>query len=159
MPPVTDQSYRRELLYRKARGKIVFHLYKEKIQLLLDKEINDSLFLDLLQKDCLITKLTEGIKISTEHFEFATTGKCFEFASPKITTGSYFILIDADWRYCGAYMHEDPPILNPTFDFNKFHSDEIRLISADFSTEITIDYSDTHNTKLFELRICKYHPA
>ncbi len=154
-----DQSYKRELLYRKALGKIVFHLYKGKIQFLLDKEVNDSLFLDLFQTDCLITKLTEGIKISTEHFEFATTRKCFEFVSSTIIAGNYFLLIDADWRYCGAYTHEVPPILNPTFDFNKFHSDEIRLISADFSTEITIDYSDTHNTKLFELRICKYHPA
>jgi hypothetical protein len=132
---------------------------KKKILFLLDKEVDDSLFLDLIETDSLITRLTEGIKISAEDVEFATTRKCFEFVSSKIIAGHYFLLLDADWKYCGAYKHEDPPILNPTFDFNKFHSDEIRLISADFSTEITIDYSDAHNTKLFELRTCKYHPS
>jgi hypothetical protein len=159
MLPVIDQSYKRELLYRKARGKTAFNTYKAKIQFLLNKEVDDSLFLDLIETDRLITRLTEGIKISTEHFEFTTMRNCFEFASPKITTGSYFVLLDADWRYCGAYAHDGIPIFNSTFDFNKFYSDEIRLISTDFSTEITIDYSDTHNAKLFELRLSKYHPA
>lgn len=153
------QSYKRELLYRKAREKIVCHLYKEKIQFLLDKEIDDSLFLNLIETDSLITRLAEGIKISTEHVEFANMRKCFEFASSKIIDGNYFLLLDADWRCCGAYAHEGPPILNPAFDFNKLYSDEIRLIIADFSTEINIDYSDTHDAKVFEVRICKYHPA
>jgi hypothetical protein len=153
---VIAQSYKRELLYRKACGKIVSHLHKEKILFLLDKEVDDSLFLDLIEMDSLITRLTEGIKISAEDAEFATTRKCFQFLSPHIIAGNYFVLLDADWEYCGAYAHEGLPIINQIFDFNKFYSDEIRLISADFSTEITIDYSDTHNAKLLELRLRKY---
>jgi hypothetical protein len=66
------------------------------------------------------------------------------------------LLMDENWKYCGAYRIENDFSFNAEFDFDKSKSDEIRLISTDFSAQISIDYSENCGEKNFELCIKKY---
>jgi hypothetical protein len=139
MLPMIIAPYKRDLLYRKAQGNSLRERYKEKLNFLLGTAPQDALFLSLIETDEIIKNLLERKKILTENAE------CY-------------LLLDGDWRYCGAYLCRNFNF-NPEFDFNKFQSDEIRLISTDFVTEIAIDYSETYSETLIEFRISKYAPV
>lgn len=65
----------------------------------------------------------------------------------KAVGGDYYLLMDEDWRYCGAYIVRNFS-LDMEFDFNKHQSDEVRLINTDLSAEMTIDYTAGYNEGL-----------
>lgn len=150
--------YKRDLLYRKAQGNSLRERYKEKLNLLLGTALQDTLFLNLIETDEIIKNLLERKKILTEHAEFATLDECIKHYLSREIVSECYLLLDGEWRYCGAYLCRNFNF-NPEFDFNKFQSDEIRLISTDFVTEIAIDYSESYSKTLIEFRISKYAPA
>jgi hypothetical protein len=55
------------------------------------------------------------------------------------------------WRLCCPYFD-----LDMEFEFNKHQSDEVRLISTDLSSEITIDYAESYNEDVLEFRFAQY---
>lgn len=148
-------GYKRELLYRKAHGKSLISLYKTKLSLLLGTQPDDTLFLSLSETDDVIKKLMQRKSLSTENAEFTTLSECLKCYSTRVIDGEYVLLLDEDWRYCGAYRVRNVTI-NADFDFNRLQSDEIRLISEDLRAEIAIDYCEFYNEEIFELRITNY---
>lgn len=149
-------SYKREILYRKAQGKNLFVRYKEKINFLLGLQADETLLLSLPETDNIISELKKKRQIFCERIEFASVTECFSFTSSQIEDRKYYLLMDEDWKYCGAYKIENDFSLSAEFDFDKFKSDEIRLISTDFSAQISIDYSESYGEKIFEFCIRKY---
>lgn len=90
-----------------------------------------------------------------ENVRFSVLDECLKHCLSKAVGGDYYLLMDEDWRYCGAYIIRNFN-LNMEFDFNKHQSDEVRLISTDLGTDITIDYTESYNEDLFEFRVGKY---
>jgi hypothetical protein len=158
MLPMTIDAYKRELLYRKAHGNGLRDKHEKKLEFLLGAELESTVSLSLAETDNIIINLVKSQNVFTEHAEFATLDECIKYYSSRATVGEYYLLLDEDWRYCGACIARNLK-LNPGYDFNKFRSDEIRLISTDFCTEIAIDYTETHAKDLFECRISRYVPA
>ncbi|MBD8597557.1 hypothetical protein [Pseudomonas sp. CFBP 8772] len=111
--------------------------------------------MSLTETDNINNKLVKNEEISLENAEFSVLDECLKQFLSKAVGDDYYLLIDEDWRYCGAYAGRGL-ILNMEFEFNKCQSDEVRLISADLSAEITIDYIESYNEKLFEFRLRKY---
>lgn len=150
--------YKREVLYRKAYGSSLREKYKEKLYALLGTKPEDALFLDLPNTDNLIINLAKTKKTFTQISEFSTLDQCIDHYLSHAVAGKYYLLLDDDWRYCGAYIASNYN-LNAGFDFNTYQSDEVRLISTDLITEIALDYTKIHKADVFDCRISKYAPA
>lgn len=153
---MTTDSYKREILYRKTQGRSLFARNKEKINVLLGLQADETLFLSLPETDNIISELKKKRQIFCELIEFSSVTECAKFTSSKIEDRKYYLLVDEDWKYCGAYKIENDFSFSAEFDFDKYKSDEIRLISNDFSAQVSIDYSESCGQKSFELRIRKY---
>ncbi|CAI8840437.1 GNAT family N-acetyltransferase [Pseudomonas sp. IT-232MI5] len=148
-------AYKRDILYRKSQGKTLSH-YKEKIASISDLAFDVSLLLSLPETDSIIAALMTKREISCVRREYSSSIEALNFFSSAIENRKYYLLIDEDWRYCGAYMLASDISLCASFDFDKFKSDEIRLIGADLSTQLSVDYSETCGEKIFECCIRKY---
>jgi hypothetical protein len=156
MLPMIINSYKREILYRKAQGRGLLARNKEKINLLLGLQADETRFLSLPETDNIISELKKKRQIFCELIEFSSVTECFKFTSSQIEDRKYYLLMDEDWKYCGAYKIENDFSFSAEFDFDKSKSDEIRLNSIDFSAQISIDYSESCGEKNFEVRIRKY---
>lgn len=152
---MTTDPYKKELLYRKAHGNSLREKYKQKLKLLLGIDPEDRLFLSLPETDNIINKIIKNENTFSENTEFSDLYECLRYCLSKAIGGDYYVLMDEDWRYCGAYVVCNFN-LNMEFEFNKYQSDEVRLISTDLSTEITIDYTESYNEDLFEFRVGRY---
>jgi hypothetical protein len=155
MLPMIIDTYKKELLYRKAHGNSLRKRYKEKLQFLLGTDPEDRLFLSLAETDDIINKLLRNENIFSENAEFSVMDECLMHCLSEVTGGDYYLLMDEGWRYCGAYIVRDFN-LNMEFEFTKHQSDEIRLVGTDFSKEITIDYTESRNEDLCEFCVNKY---
>lgn len=109
----------------------------------------------MTETDNIINKLVKDEEITLENAEFSVLDECLKHFLSKAVGDDYYLLIDEDWRYYGAYTVRGL-ILNMEFEFNKYQSDEVRLISIDLSAEISIDYIESYNEKPFEFRVSKY---
>lgn len=58
--------------------------------------------------------------------------------SKKVAGLCYYLLIDEEWKFCGAYKTNDN--ISNNYNFDELHSDQIRIISCDLSFQIQIDY-------------------
>lgn len=152
---MTIDPYKKELLYRKAHGNSLRERYKQKLKFLIGIDPEDRLFLSLTETDNIINKLVKNENTFSENTEFSVLYECLRHCLSKANGGDYYLLMDEDWRYCGAYIVRNFN-LNMDFEFNKHQSDEVRLISTDLSTEITIDYTESYSEDLYEFRVGKY---
>lgn len=149
-------SYRREILYRKSQGKRMLSQYQVKIESLLKLPFDELLLLSLAETDNIIAELMTMREISCARKECSLSTEAFNFVLSVIEGRKYYLLIDEDWKCCGAYMVESGASLCASFDFDEATSDEIRLISTDLSTQISIDYSETCGEKVFECCVKTY---
>jgi hypothetical protein len=147
--------FKRELQYRKAHGNSLREKYKQKLKCLLGADPEEKLFLSLAETDKTVTKLVKSGNIFSEDAEFSALAECLKYFLSKAVGGDYYLLMDEDWRYCGAYIVRNFS-LDMEFDFNKHQSDEVRLINTDLSAEMTIDYTAGYNEDLFDFRVGKY---
>jgi hypothetical protein len=148
--------YKREILYRKTQGEKLLSQYQERLASLVGLPFDKSLLLSLPETDSIIVALMTKHEISCVRKEYSSSIEALTFLSSGIENRKYYLLIDEDWRYCGAYMLASDISLCASFDFDKFKSDEIRLIGADLSTQLSVDYSETCGEKIFECCIRKY---
>lgn len=148
--------YTRELLYRKAQYKSRLGRYSEKTSLLLEHPFDEELLLSLPATDTIISDLKCRREIFRELAEFSSIAECLRFASSKMDDREYYLLIDEDWKFCGAYKVKNSVRLCTGFDFDATNSDEIRLISTDLTVQISIDYSVTGFDKTLDCCIKRY---
>jgi hypothetical protein len=148
--------YKREVLYRKAQGKKLLSHYQEKLASLVALPFDGSLLLSLPETDSVIAALMTKREISCVRKEYSLSTEAINFSSSAIENRKYYLFIDEDWKYCGAYMLASGVSLCASFDFDKSKSDEIRLIDAELSMQISVDYSEICGEKIFECCIKKY---
>ncbi|PMW96378.1 hypothetical protein C1X59_24500 [Pseudomonas sp. FW215-R2] len=148
--------YKREILYRKSQGKRKLSQYQIKIESLLRRSFDELLLLSLAETDNIIAGLMAMHEVSCVRKEYLLSADAFNFVLSVVEDKKYYLLIDEDWKCCGAYMAESAASLCASFDFDETTSDEIRLISTDLSTQISIDYSETCGEKVFECCVKVY---
>ncbi len=132
-------DYKREYLYRKAQGRVLFNKYREKIEFLLNITIDVQRFLSLSETDKLIATLKDMNEYRQNIQYFDSFSELAIFIHKKKTSSCY-LLIDDEWKYCGAYKIEMDTTFNVFFDFNCLSSDEIRIIDTSFNYQFQIDY-------------------
>ncbi|WPD76849.1 hypothetical protein OGM23_05690 [Dickeya fangzhongdai] len=148
-------SYKREVLYRKAHGKVIFDKLKEKLSLLLPDE-EDFIFLSLKETDEIILSVNDkSISIEDEQ-GFSSYSESLGYLNSNLKSCDYYLLLDEDWKYCGAVLLKSGFAISENFDFDKVTSDEIRLISFDLNEKVSLDYSNSVDNEPFECRFIRY---
>lgn len=130
---------KRALLYRKAQGNVCKNDYFNKIQLFTSSVIDMGNFLNLEETDDIINSLKNKEIISKAKIEINNYQQLVEFIKEKVAGLFSYLLIDEEWKFCGAYKISNK--FSGYYNFNELRSDEIRIISCDLSFQIQIDYS------------------
>ncbi|MEE1916210.1 hypothetical protein V0R52_07350 [Pseudomonas asiatica] len=145
--------YKKELLYRKAQGKKRLNKFESKKENLISNAKNCATQLNLEETDKLIRTIGTTHWSSSTNEAFPSTADFFNYIENKLLQQECHILIDDDWKYCGAILAKDNCELNRKFNFDENESDEIRFISVDLSTFASIDYIHNHYPPYYEYLI------
>ncbi|EJH7009840.1 hypothetical protein NK653_004421 [Salmonella enterica] len=131
-------EYKRALLYRKAQANLRKEYYFNKIQSFTNNAVDEANFLSLEETDGIINSLKNKGMISKNKIEIDSYQLLVEFIKEKVAGLASYLLIDEEWKFCGAYKISNN--LSNNYNFDELHSDEIRIISCDLSFQIQIDY-------------------
>jgi hypothetical protein len=137
---MNTSEYRKKILYRKAQGNIYKKAYFNKISSLINTIINPKQFLSLEDTDRLIESINEKKVSSRINTGLNNYLDIVEFINKKNSTLPFYLLIDEEWKYCGAYKTSGK--ISSNYNFDELTSDEIRIISCDMSYQIQIDYDN-----------------
>ena len=148
--------YKRELLYRKAQEKKLLGAFEKKISGLFLERHLQKLRLNLPETDRIINFIRSLHVTQCIEKTYTSLGDCFDFVSAEIEEREFYVLVDEDWKYCGAVSVGSGATLNCNFNFDNNTSDELRFIVADFSTQITVDYVQDSGECLYECSIKRY---
>ncbi|NUU69206.1 hypothetical protein HQN64_24435 [Enterobacteriaceae bacterium BIT-l23] len=133
-------EYKRSLLFRKVQGKINMDSYFGKITNLTDVNCNDLTLLSLEESDLIINKIKHMSVVDETILDMKNTNDLCAFITEEVCNTDFYLLIDKDWKNCGICFMRSGVIFNGKYDFDKMVSDEIRVISTDFSFQIQSDY-------------------
>ncbi|EOV0634635.1 hypothetical protein ACOIKT_003950 [Cronobacter turicensis] len=137
-------QYKKELLYRKAKGKIIYESYKAKIASLFKMELGFLSFIDL--------EATDNILYKSNAFDTRQTKKRLDvkdlslyMLQLKKSFGSCYVFLDDDWCYCGAFSVPSLQELNENFLFGDEILNDVLFISMDLRQSISLDYYEMNN--------------
>ncbi|WP_339533267.1 hypothetical protein [Pseudomonas mucidolens] len=149
-------SHKKELLYRKAQGKKISKRFEKKLSNIFLETNEKFSRIGLLETDIIIEILKARSISYHEEKTFISTTECLNFISTEISGKEHYVLIDEDWKLCGAVRIGPNTKLNINFNFNENVSDELRFISLDFSMQVSVDYTYDHGDLVNECSIKKY---
>ncbi|ELZ8935209.1 hypothetical protein ACNY9Y_004400 [Cronobacter dublinensis] len=145
MNDMTISQYKKEVLYRRAKGKIIYESYKAKIAALFKMELDDLNFIGLEE--------TDNILSGTSRFDTRQIKKKLDVKDLSVyilelkeSMGSYHVFLDDDWSYCGAFTVPSLQGLNENFIFGKEVVDDVLFISTDLQKSISLDYYEMNST-------------
>ncbi|MFP1945909.1 hypothetical protein [Lonsdalea quercina] len=147
--------YKKEILYRKAQGKMIFDKFKVKLNFLLSND-TDFTYLGLQETDEIISNIKGKSIFIEDESSFGTYIESNGYINGHIKSCDYYLFLDNDWKYCGAVLLKAGFKISENFDFDKVVSDEIRLVSCDFNEIVSIDYSNSVGNESFECRFIRY---
>lgn len=133
---------RRELLYRRNQGKQILGRYMEKINSLLSLDSDEIDFLSLEHTD----RIKMGTLTKNRDGRVADLAiGCLETVIKEIRAmdGQYYLFIDQDWEYCGAFLIDSLDLIKEKFAFGTI-TDDILLIKKELDRKIEISYLE-HN--------------
>lgn len=131
-------EYKRALLYRKAQANVCKNDYFKKIQSFTNCAIEGASFINLEETDGIINSLKDKEIISKTKVKVENYQQLIYFIKERVAGLSSYLLIDEEWKFCGLYKISNK--FSSDYNFDKLHSDEIRIISCDLSFQIQIDY-------------------
>lgn len=137
-------EYKRALLYRKAQGNVHKVDYFNKIHLLTGCIVDQEQLLTLEETDGIIQSLKKKKNYLKKTLQTNDYQQIISFIEEKTGDLIFHLLIDEDWKFCGAYRTNK--ILLDNYNFDILKSDEIRIISHDLSFQIRIDYDNNEIT-------------
>lgn len=132
-------QYKKELIYRRANGKVIYELYKTKIASIFKVEPACLTFLDLEETDGLLSKSNAFDTRKTKEKLDIKDLKPYILELKKIL-GPYYVFLDEDWIYCGAFTVPSLQELNEDFHFGNEILNDLLFISMDLRQSISLDY-------------------
>ncbi|TDY25559.1 hypothetical protein B0G81_6037 [Paraburkholderia sp. BL6665CI2N2] len=146
---MSDKNYKKELMFRRAQGRLVVEEYSRKLAHLLNHHVRSEAFLDLKKTDEIIDKLSNKTVNYSDNAQIGSENEMVHFIKRKVGRSGFYVLIDEAWKFCGAYKVDGGFELNSNFNFNENLSDEIRIIDVDLLFQIQIDYDFNEITCLY----------
>jgi hypothetical protein len=144
---IRDVSYKRNLLFRKNHGRIIFDDYLLKIQDLFNVSSDQIVPFDLEKTDDILSghiKAEQDINIFQHIIKYTITEKgsiAQEMARlSENIKGPYYVLVDRDWEYCGAFTIASIDSIRKEFIFGNEVSDDVSFISFDLLMSISFDF-------------------
>ena len=102
---------------------------------------------DVLKKSLMDERRSVKNKIETKLLpEF--------FGNIKKYESGFFVFIDDDWKYCGAFLIPSLNLLRSDFSFGDNVLNNVLLISDDFSVYIDLDYYEMMGENYIDVKEC-----
>jgi len=131
---------KKEILYRKGHGKIIFGAYLSKIAYMFPLEKHPKLF-SLEETDAILKRFhLVSAEICKETKEISAHDLCAELLAIKNSGKSFYVLIDHDWSFCGILKIDKIEILNEAIEFGDKIYDDLIFISDDMSFAVSLNF-------------------
>ena len=137
-----DLKEKREILFRKQRGKQVIDLYLEELNNLFNSSITKDNLLSLEVTDEIISKLSlERYKLIKTSFDFKDKAKLSACINDLIKLYSGPVLVFTSYsEFCGAVEVSSLARFNVDFNYKDEHAGIISVISKDLKNKLLIDF-------------------
>ncbi|WP_124501821.1 hypothetical protein [Burkholderia sp. Bp9140] len=136
---MVNQS-KRELLYRKAHGKIILNEYLDKIASLFTTDGQWEM-VPLKETDVILERFrAESARLKKEVVIICGNDLCGELSDVKKCQGGFYVLIDDDWRYCGILLVREVKGINIGVKLGEKILNDIIFISTDMSVATSFDF-------------------
>lgn len=139
---------RRELLFRKNKGKQLLDDYRKKIDSFIH---TDKLWLDLLslEESDGIRKAVLGKKRKGQLADCDVEDLHQIIENLRCENGGYYVFIDEDWKYCGGFFIDDLSVIKEDFTFGTI-TDDLVLIKKELNRRIEISYIEDNGKYVIE---------
>ncbi|NTY35601.1 hypothetical protein FCJ57_04155 [Burkholderia diffusa] len=148
-----DSSQRkRELLYRKANGKKILDGYLRKVAALFPSAIQEDL-VSLEATDAVLAKFNEcrvTLRVRKRRISPLRIRLVLSWISKTYLDG-FYVLMDEDWRYCGALRVIESRSINREFTFGEVILNDLVFISPDMKKAISLDFFGMNGTALIDI--------
>ena len=147
---------KKELLYRKAHGKVILDSYLSKVAYIFPSEVQPKL-LSLEETDAILEHFriasTQIHKESTRIFAHELR---IELLAIQKSGETFYVLIDDDWKYCGAIKIDHIEKLNTSAKFADIILNDLFFISSDMSMAVSLDFFEMNDEYFIDIdKWCK----
>lgn len=149
--PDTSQR-KRELLYRRANGKKILDGYLRKVAALFPTAGQEDL-VSLEATDAVLSEFGEHrltLRSRRRRISPLAIRLVLSMISKTYHDG-FYVLIDEDWRYCGALRVNDPRSINRSFLFGEAILDDLVFISPGMERAISLDFFEMNGAALIDI--------
>lgn len=148
---MNQNEYKKELLYRKVNGKRFIESYLSKISSLLNCDITNVALIPLDTTDKILKdSLINHAKSKNERIEPQSLSMSIK--SLKKYNSEYYVFIDDDWKYCGAFITPSLSLLKDNFQFGEAIINNILLISKNLAHVVDIDYYEINGRYYIDIK-------
>lgn len=152
MSEYSMSQYRKELLYRKANGKKVLNDYLGKIASLFPAEDRPEI-VPLEETDIALNRFKEASdRLHREATRISRGELHTELSAMRGHHGSFYVLIDEDWKYCGMLLTRSMEGLNVSVQFGDRILNDLIFISADMSVATSFDFFEISGNYLIDVQ-------
>ncbi|WP_029591456.1 hypothetical protein [Franconibacter pulveris] len=145
-------QYKKELFYRRAKGKIIYESYKAKIASLFKMELDALSFIGLEETDNILSG-TNGFDTRQIKKKLDVKDLSVYILELKKNMDSYYVFLDDDWSYCGAFTVPSLQGLDENFNFGKEVLNDVLFISTDLKKTISLDYYEMNGDYYIDVTI------
>jgi uncharacterized Fe-S center protein len=144
-------SYKKEVLYRKANGKKIHEDYLRKIASLLPlKDQWETLSLE--ETDATINRFRDlSVQLQQRKKQISPEEIHLVISEIKKAGGAFYILIDEDWKYCGMLISNNIFNINTLFKFGQQILNDVIFISTDMSRAVSLDLFEINGKSLVDV--------
>ena len=147
---------KKEILYRKAHGKIILNTYLSKVAYMFPSEEKPEI-LSLEETDVILERFRYAFAgIFKKTTEISTHNLCTELSAIQGSGKSFYVLIDDDWKYCGMLKVDKIETLDVAIEFGRKILNDLFFISVDMSLTVSFDFFEMDGDYLIEIeKRCK----
>ena len=140
---------RKQILIRKAQGRLLKDRYMEKISDLFHVDTSLTQFIGIEESDQIVHCFYNSgtpLKKTKKTYSLDSNNKISDvlLEVKKCARGEYYVFIDSDWEYCGAFLLNDIEMLNENFVFGKTIIDCFFIVNKNLTDAYLLDYYDDY---------------
>ncbi|MEN8513848.1 hypothetical protein [Burkholderia sp. RS02] len=149
--PKADR-YKKELLYRRVRGKTILNEYLRKVAALFSVGAQKEI-IPLDKTDAILEKFKDGsARLRTRKRRISLRGVGVALSKiKKSNLDSFYVLIDDDWKYCGALLVKNMGSIDISLRFGEVVLNDLLFISDDLSKAMSLDFFEMDGISLVDV--------
>jgi len=149
--PKADR-YKKELLYRRVRGKTILNEYLRKVAALFSVGAQKEI-IPLDKTDAIFEKFKEGsarLRARKRRISLRGVGVALSKIK-KSNLDSFYVLIGDDWKYCGALLVKNMGGIDISLRFGEVVLNDLLFISDDLSKAMSLDFFEMDGISLVDV--------